>query len=100
MSFHEQAIGTGGDRGESERRNEFTGAAARPAHALSRTLHTVGGVEDHGNVAGRAHAAKTAHVDDEITISKEAASLGHGHFVPCRARLIEPGVAAPALHLV
>src|SRR5678816_2389019 len=98
VGFHEQPIGTGGRRGQRERRYELARATTGAARALPRTLHAMRRVEDHGHVAGLAHSAKAAHVDDQITVAEECPALGDGDFVRRSAFAIELRVTATALH--
>jgi len=48
--------------------------SARLIAGPSRSLHTVSGIEDHGPPK-IPHNRKTAHVDDEVVISKRRAAL-------------------------
>src|SRR5678816_2633323 len=74
------------------------GSITGAARALPRTLHAMRRVEDHGHVAGLAHSAKAAHVDDQITVAEECPALGDGDFVRRSAFAIELRVTATALH--
>ena len=61
-------------------------AVAAGGGALSaRTLHGVGGVEDHGT-ADPAHDGERAHVDDERVVAERGAALRHQHVGVAAAR--------------
>src|SRR5882762_1065842 len=75
MGLEEKAIGAGGGRGIQQRWNDAAVAAAGAVPALSRLLHCVRCVEDHGRVAGGTQPRETAHVDDQVSISKKRPPL-------------------------
>src|SRR5467141_1228980 len=80
VGLEEKAIGAGGGSGVQQGRNKATVATARAVTALTRLLHRVGRVEDHGRVTGGAEPGEAAHVDDQVAISEKRPALGDGHF--------------------
>jgi hypothetical protein len=99
VRLEEQAVGARADRGAGERRDELARAATGAALAAPGLLHGVRGVEDHGHVAGRAHAGDGAHVDHEVAIAEERAAFGDGHLI-ARGRRGPLAAATPEPHLV
>src|SRR4051794_1562943 len=75
MRFEKQAVRAGSDGRSRERRDELTRAATRTAFSHTGALHAVRPVEDDGRLARVAHAGKSAHVDDEVTVAEETSAF-------------------------
>lgn len=86
MGLHEEPVGSGGAGRQREGRDELPSPARRPTDALPWTLHRVRGVEDHRGRTGLTHPREAPHIDHEVTIAEEGASLGHRDRRPRRSR--------------
>src|SRR5690606_39663649 len=95
MYFEEEGIRARRYRGAHQTRDVLRLTTAH-SPALSRSLHRMGAIEDHGPLEDLPERHEVSHVHDEITVPEERPALGDGN----AASPGRPGLTHRASHLV
>jgi len=88
MCFEEESLCSRSYRGQREDRHKLAGTTASPLRTLTRSLHAVGSVKDHGRLARFAEPGKRAHVNDEISVAEKGPPLSDSDVARAAVRIL------------